>query len=607
MIKKIKQFLNSSITKRLQFYFVLLVIVFMIISQVVSVGINSNRMREVIIDSTGNEVTAVIANMEQIFTSAESVCDSIQNNLFFQERMRAQYATLAKRFSTELEGNMELNIINNGFKELLDVYLIGANGLCCKSNSYTFRHSDYSKDIWFREALKGASKWYGLHEESYVGQTYNREYIGYCRPYVDLVDGSVNGAIMVEINATAFSPVLNTRAAGNSAFLLLDEEGAIMYQTESSLWDEETIQQTTDEISQIIRAEEYLKNEVTVDKMKNSLIVFQQSEVNNWVLVCMVPATYLNQHIWSMLTLAAVILVVMIGAAMVAGSILANLFTKPIIEMKTAMKSVEQGDLSIRLRVDGEDEMANLALHFNRMVSRIRKLMNEVYEQQKKLRQSEFKALQAQINPHFLYNSLDSIVWLMRMKQYDRSISMLRRLSQLFRLSLSKGQEIIPVRSEMQHLENYVAIQEIRYSKKFDAEIKVDESLLDYTVPKLILQPLVENSIYHGISLEKPFIHIRICLEDSDRDLLFTVEDDGIGMNTETLEKLRGTVEQGVEAESRSQSPEKGGYGLHNINERMKIYYGKEYGLQINAEEGKGTRICIRIPKQTAREPDILK
>ncbi len=607
MVRKKRSFFSSSITKRLQFYFVLLIIVFMIIIQITSLAFNSNKMRELIVDSTGNEITAIIANMEQIFTHATAVCDSIQNNLAFQELMRTEYDTLSECFSSELEGNMELNIINNGFKEWLDVYLIGTNGLCCKSNSYTFRHSDYSTDSWFRTALTGTDKWYGLHEESYVGQTYNRKYIAYCKPYVDLVNGNINGAIMVEINAATFSPTLNTRATSNSSFLLLDEEGTVMYQTEGSGSDEITVQKTAKEIISTLDFQESLKDTSTVDVLEDSLIVFQQSSVNNWILVCLIPAAYLNQHLWSMLALSILLLLLMLAVAMVVASALAKFFTRPIIEMKTAMKGVEQGDLSIRLRVDGEDEMANLAHHFNLMISRIQKLVNEIYEQQKKLRQSEFKALQAQINPHFLYNSLDSIVWLMRMQQYDRSIHMLRRLSQLFRLSLSKGKEIIPVRSEMQHLDNYVAIQEIRYSKKFKAEIKVDESLLDYTTPKLILQPLVENSIYHGISLEKPFIHIRICLEEAGDDLLFTVEDDGIGMNTETLEKLRKTVEQGIEAQLMDSMPETGGYGLHNINERLKIYYGKEYGLFIDAEEWKGTKICIRIPKQATTEPDILK
>lgn len=293
-------------------------------------------------------------------------------------------------------------------------------------------------------------------------------------------------------------------------------------------------------------------------------------------------------------------LAVMFLVIMFTSEQLAKSFTQPIVEMQTAMRSVDEGDMAIRLEVRGDNELSSLAGSFNHMVKRLRDLMNSIYEEQSKRRKLEFRALQAQIKPHFLYNSLDSVAWLLRMGRSEEAADMLQDLSALFRISLSKGQELIPVRSEVKHLKSYLSILSMRYSSRFQASVEVEKGLEDFTALKLMLQPLVENSIYHGVSAEKGLLHIRVSILEDGEYILFCVEDDGVGMNEEMVAALREKVRLRPGEEDVQMNPEDGGYGLRNVDERIKLYFGPEYGLSIDSTLGKGTAITIRIPKRRA-------
>lgn len=230
---------------------------------------------------------------------------------------------------------------------------------------------------------------------------------------------------------------------------------------------------------------------------------------------------------------------------------------------------------------------------------KIRKLVDSIYDKQELLRKSEFKALQAQINPHFLYNSLDSIIWLLRMDRTNEAIVILQNLIVLFRIFLSKGHEVIPVRQEVRHLDSYLQIQSMRYSRKFTYTVDVPEEYKDFYTLKLILQPLVENSIYHGMSAEHGSIHIHVSLIMGKDTLTFRVEDTGQGMSEEQLERLRESIQVQAKREEDvlASSEKEGGYGLQNVNERIKIYFGAQYGLSIESKQGEGTTVNVVIPK----------
>jgi two-component system sensor histidine kinase YesM len=261
--------------------------------------------------------------------------------------------------------------------------------------------------------------------------------------------------------------------------------------------------------------------------------------------------------------------------------------SQPIKRLERKMKMVENGNFDIYLEVKGEDEVKKLSKSFNIMVARIKQLMQEIILEQEDKRKSEFKALQAQINPHFLYNTLDSIVWMNENNKHEGVTIMVAALAKFFRVSISKGNEIISVSDEIEHARSYLIIQEVRYKDKFDFIIDIQPEVLKYKTLKLILQPIIENAINHGINQiqEKGEIKIKAAIEGDN--ILFSVSDNGYGIKPSVLEKI-------LVMESKNEQTS--GVGLKNVNERIKLCYGKEYGIEIISELDVGTTVNIRIP-----------
>ena len=222
------------------------------------------------------------------------------------------------------------------------------------------------------------------------------------------------------------------------------------------------------------------------------------------------------------------------------------------------------------------------------MLERIENLKEQVVEEQEDKRKYELQALQAQINPHFLYNTLDSIIW-MAETQDSNIVAMTEALAKLFRISLNKGNEEILLKKEMEHVKNYLIIQSMRYADKFTFEIRVEPEVEKCRIIKLILQPIVENCIYHGIKKKRGSGHIIIRAFHSEPNLILQVKDDGCGMSRETCEKM---LSYEIEQENISGS----GIGVKNVNERIQLRFGKEYGLHYDSEEGKGTTVTYTLP-----------
>lgn len=603
-MKKFFDLVNSSISRRLFMYFLLIALLPLLTVQLITTIINEQTLTKVVLSSAEAEVSSALISMERSFSSIISVCDSIQNDATFQKRMRSSYDTLADRYSEELAGDMDLASMAGIHPEIYGLYLLGANQLCCKSNSSSFLSNDYRSNAWFYNTIATrTSSWTNFHEGSYVVKTSPELFISYCCPYIDKATGRANGVIVVDVEEDTLTSAFSLDMQ-DGFFLLLDSGNEPLYLTNSTPENEALVSKV---VRRITAAEKISQELSLILTDRDCLIVCHVSSITGWKLVSVIPMAQLNATRNMNTWLAIFISVLFTLLALFLSSYLSNHFTAPFLQIQAAMKAVEEGDFSIALMPVGKDELADLTGSFNRMVQQLQELVNSVYEQQAQLRKSEFKALQAQINPHFLYNSLDSIVWLMRMDRVNDAITMLQNLTTLFRISLSKGRELIPLRSELRHLNSYLTIESMRYSRKFEAAVDVDEQLLDYTSLKLMLQPLVENCIYHSISVEKPFIHIRISVAQTERELLFRVEDDGIGMTPEELQALRDKI--AVTPQVRNSSApvdpysDSGGYGLKNVNERIKIYFGDAYGITIESEEKVGTSVNIRIPKMRKHDP----
>ena len=294
-----------------------------------------------------------------------------------------------------------------------------------------------------------------------------------------------------------------------------------------------------------------------------------------------------NRSVREMIGISAGLAGLVLAAALLTSWILSRMLSRPLRGLASAMERFERDADHFSYRpVGGTREVRELSQSFGHMVLRIQQLMSTVRQEEINLRKTELKALQAQINPHFLYNTLDSIAWMCERGRNADAVNMVHALARLFRISISRGHELIPIAKEIEHAESYLQIQKYRYKNQFTYEFDVDPECLDYYCNKITLQPIIENSINHGLDLlvEEGRIQVEV-LQDGD-DILFRVRDNGVGMSQEQVDAI---LEQDPE--------DRTGIGIRNVNDRLRIYFGAPYGLRITSELDVGTCVEIRMPK----------
>ena len=294
-----------------------------------------------------------------------------------------------------------------------------------------------------------------------------------------------------------------------------------------------------------------------------------------------------NQNMRAMLRLSVAMAAVILAAALLTSWLLSRLLGRPLRGLAAAMERFERDADRFAYRpVGGTREVRELSNSFGHMVVRIQRLMSTVREEEVNLRKTELKALQAQINPHFLYNTLDSIAWMCEQGRSADAVSMVHALARLFRISISKGHELIPIAKEIEHAESYLQIQKYRYKNRFTYEFRVEPDCLDYYCNKITLQPIIENAINHGLKLLVDEGRIDVRVYRDGEDVVFSVQDNGVGMTPEQVESIL-----------RRDPGNHTGIGIKNVNDRLQIYFGKQYGLHITSEPDVGTTVEIRMPQ----------
>lgn len=295
---------------------------------------------------------------------------------------------------------------------------------------------------------------------------------------------------------------------------------------------------------------------------------------------------FMNLVRFSLLGMGLLLLLVIILSYYIPRSI-----TMPITRISRVTDQVAKGNLSVRAAAESGAEARMLSDSLNAMIDKINELLDQVTTEQIRLRKAEFELLQAQINPHFLYNTLDTIVWLAEAGDQKRVVSMVGNLSDFFRTSLNQGKDIIFIREELAHVRSYLEIQQVRYQDILRYEITVPEDLYEYKIPKITIQPLVENALYHGIKNKRGQGTITITGERSENGFVLYVRDNGIGMTQERLNEVRAGIQKlsytGKEI-----------YGLYNVNERIRLNFGETYGISIESTYGEGTCVSISLPDQ---------
>lgn len=285
------------------------------------------------------------------------------------------------------------------------------------------------------------------------------------------------------------------------------------------------------------------------------------------------------------------ILLVMSIIILVISLLVSKYISQPITRMVETIQKTEKGNMDNKIVETRFNEVRQLSQSYNHLLDRVNSLMKQVKEEQAELRKSEMNVLQSQINPHFLYNTLDSILWMSERGENKETSNMVAALGKLLRISLSKGENLISLQKELAHAESYLTIQKIRYKNQFTYSIEADENLLNYLTVKIVIQPFLENALYHGIERMVDEGHISIRLMDRGECIRVEIEDDGTGIapaELEHIQQLKKSKETGI--------------GIRNVHQRIQVYFGGEYGVDIQSELDEGTLVSIEFPKVTSGE-----
>ena len=410
---------------------------------------------------------------------------------------------------------------------------------------------------------------------------------------VKLGNESINGVLIVDINFSGIEQVCRSAGLQDGSYLyLIDQNGEIIYHPRQQLV------YSGIEAENNIKAVQYEDGShfETFEDQKR-MITIKTVGYTGWKLVAVTPESAYGS-IDSQLYSSAIFIFVIVAASMLfISNIISIRIADPIKSLQKGMKEIANGNLTLQLKGEGSTEIKQLTTSINAMVQNMRELLDSAIAEQESKRKMELDALQTQINPHFLYNTLDSIVWMVENERYEGAVTMISALAKLFRISLSRGKSIITIADEIQHAESYLIIQSVRYKNKFTYRLEIDESLLHYTTIKLVLQPFIENAIYHGLQYmeEDDGGELIVRLFEKDDLIYLQVEDNGAGMTPETLDHLFD--------EKKKEKRQKGsGIGVINVKKRLDIYYGSPYGLSVESEADEGTTITICLPKQELSE-----
>lgn len=438
-------------------------------------------------------------------------------------------------------------------------------------------------------ALKGAPVWVDLNDENQIFIVDNKApKIAMVRALLDNNTFEASGLLAICVNHSVLKGIYgsNSKLSGNT--MILDRDNGLI--TSNQPIDTGI----TDNDTPIIMS--HLKNAKGSATFRVNgrklLMVHNTIEQSGWKVVSVTPVNLLLKDLNSILGLTVVVSLACLAIAFMFSAYISSVLTSPIKRLLNSMEKVKNGSFKEKVDFKYNDEIGMLGAQYNDMIDNINNLIGKVYKLQIKEREAELKALQAQINPHFLYNTLDTIFWKAeKSKQKDIS-DMVYALSRLFRTTLNKGSEFILVREEKEFIEHYLLLQSSRFRERLTYEIDFDPLIQDYSIPKLIFQPFVENSIIHGMEAYDRTCHIKISGTFANDRMAFVIEDNGAGISQDAIVKLLDRT-RGDE----KLSTVKQGYAISNVDQRLALYYDSDYQINITGSPGIGTKVEIIIPK----------
>lgn len=550
---------------------------------------NSVMYTQTIIGQLNQNIDAYISYMDNIaslvagsgdaykYLYSESGIDALSLKEYNQCRQR-----LTEQFKTILKGRSDIRNIGIVRRENESSSLF--------NNGMSTRNQNLKLDTqhWYADAV-------GKYDHYNLTSSHVQNVISGERPWVITLsrgirnytgEGDSDGVVFIDLNYSAISELCTQNSVGTKGYVfILDQDGNIVYHPQQQQLYNEL---QTENISLIMNAK---TDVVTAGKGDDEKIyALSHSETTGWTIVGCMNMSELLKNSRKARSIYVLVALGLIAVALVISSEIARNITFPIQKLRDSMKRVQKGDFSAaEIEVYSDNEIGSLTRSFNVMTHKIQDLMAQNIQEQEQKRKIELKALQSQINPHFLYNTLDSIIWMAEGKKNEEVVLMTASLARLLRQSISIENELVTIGQEVEYVRSYLTIQKMRYKDKLEFEINVDPRITHAQIIRLVLQPIVENAIYHGLKYKESKGMLKVHGYELGERIIIDITDDGVGMDEETLKHIYDKHKVNYHSN---------GVGVYNVQQRLVLYYGKEYGIIYHSEKGKGTTATVVIPKK---------
>lgn len=548
----------------------------------------TNSLNATIIEENSGIVGQLGESVDSYLRNAMKVSDSIYYNVIKNTDIS----------NDDIKKGMNLIYVNND-NMIDDIALISGKGeliesmpaLRLKDNSNVLEKDFFKKSMaeseYINFSMPHIRDLFDRNENSYSWV------ISLSRAVEVTDEGKATQALLlINLNYRYFEEIFSNVNLGNGGYVYLtNDRGDI-------IWHPKQNEIYSGRFNEDNKYAATLKDGITVENLRGKNITLNVRTIGytGWKLVGVTPSAALGidgiKFRFFVLFVADLFLFLL---AMI-NAFISDKISNPIKRLDGSVREIESGNLDVEILPSGSYEVEHLGKSIKNMLGRIKVLMSDLVAEHNAKRKSEFDTLQSQINPHFLYNTLDIIVWMIENENSDKAVNIVTALAKFFRISLSKGKNIITVKDEVEHVRNYLMIQNMRFKNRFEYSIEVDKKVLSYSSLKLMLQPLVENAIYHGMEFMDGDGEIDVKVFKEDDSLYFTITDNGLGMSEDMVETLL----------SKDFVPSKkgSGIGVKNVNERIKLYFGSEYGLKVESEPDEGTKITIHLPAVVYGEND---
>ncbi|WP_379134518.1 sensor histidine kinase [Paenibacillus sp. sgz500958] len=594
---KIIRWISSSLRAKLLALFIVLTTIPLIV-----VGLVSYQKSYVSISSHSKASSLLQAemlgrNIDNLFDDTERLLELGKNPqvihfLFSQSETYQEAKDILQTFSLYRETYKYENVINISFINLYGKGISERRGVF-QSNLNPLRNPHFQSLSQNPDLVLKIPPLLTSEYDRVDGFTYqNRDVISIIAAVKQQITHEVIGFIIIDLNDSFIKEFCDKVTIGKTGFFyILDQHGDPIYVPSVNNQDQVMIRQTRIEGNAPDRDSFVLHS-----NGPPRFIVYASSRSTGWKIVGMAPLQEIVAEANRIRQLIIASVVLSIIFAITIHFFLTRRLTRPIQLLQHKMRLTASGYLEAKVKPGGTDEIADLGQSYNIMLDQIKRLLEQNIWEQQQLQKAELRTLQAQINPHFLYNTLDSIVWMAEAGKNDSVIQLVKALSQLFRISLNSGRDWVLIQTELAHAQSYLIIQQMRYRDILEYRIDVAAELQEYPILKMTLQPLIENALYHGIKNKRGKGLIIIGgYAEGDSSVVLTVTDNGIGISPDRLAYLREQLNHPIEAEETELS--EGGFGLRNVHQRLRLYFGEEYGVELNSTEGQGTQIFVRIPK----------